>query len=72
MNLTRVAVAVGLAWFAANLLLKRRRAEAIDRDDGLAVLPSVDPGLPVRIRALTVRAGPSRADSVVAGFVPGA
>ena len=60
------------AWIAANLLLKRRRAEAIDRDDGLAVLPSVAPGLPDRIRALTVRVGPSRADSVVAGFVPGA
>jgi hypothetical protein len=67
MNLTRVAVAVGLAWVAATLLLKIRRVEAIDRDDGLAPFPSVDPGLPVRIRALTVPAGPAGA-----GFAGGA
>jgi hypothetical protein len=66
MNLTRVAVAVGLAWVAATLLLKIRRVEAIDRD-GLAPFPSVDPGLPVRVRALTVPAGPAGA-----GFAGGA
>ena len=70
--LTKVAVAVGLAWVAANLLLKIRRVEAIDRDDGLAPLPSVDPGLPVRIRALTVPASPAGADRGAAGIAAGA
>jgi len=65
-------VAVGLAWVATNLLRKVRRVEAIDRDDGLAPFPSVDPGMPVRIRALTVPAGPAGADSGGAGLAAGA
>jgi len=54
MNLIRLAVAVGLAWVVAKLLLKSRGGESIDFDDGLAPLPSVDPGLPIRVRAMTV------------------
>ena len=54
MNLIRVALAVGLAWVVAKLLLKSRSGAAIDADDGLAPLPSVDTGLPVRVRAMTV------------------
>jgi len=42
MNLTRLALAAGLAWLAATLLLKRRPVERVDPDDGLAPLPSVD------------------------------
>jgi len=63
MNLTRVAVAVGLAWLVARVLLRRRRAEAGDPDDGLAPLPSIDTGLPLRVRALTVPAGAAGAGS---------
>ena len=54
MNWTRVALAVGLAWVAARLLLRGRRPEPFDPDDGLGPLPSVDTGLPVRVRAMTV------------------
>ena len=54
MNLIRLAVAVGLAWVVAKLLLKSSGGGPIDPDDGLAPLPSVDPGLPVRVRAMTV------------------
>jgi len=70
MNWTRLALAVGLAWVAANLLLKRRRAEPADPDDGLAALPSVDGGLPIRVRAMTVPAG-SAGHGGVAAYAPG-
>jgi len=53
MNLTRVAVTVGLACMAASLLMKSRRREANEGDDGLDPFPSVDPGLPGRIGAVT-------------------
>ena len=56
MNWTRVALMVGLAWIAANLFRRIARGEPGDRDDGLAPFPSVDPGLPVRVRALTAPA----------------
>jgi hypothetical protein len=46
MKLTRVAVTLGLAWLATELLLKDRRRLAVDSDDGLAPFPSVDTGLP--------------------------
>ena len=68
MNLTRLALAVGLAWVAATLLLKRRPVERVDRDDGLAPLPWVDIGLPARVRAMTVPAGAAGG----AGFASGA
>jgi hypothetical protein len=71
MNLTRVALAVALAWVVAHLLLKRGRTEPVERDDGLAPLPSVSLGLPVRVRAMTGPAGPFRANSG-ARFAPGA
>ena len=51
MNLTRVAVTVGLAFVAASLLAKRSGAAPVEADDGLEPFPSVDPGLPVRIGA---------------------
>jgi hypothetical protein len=70
MNLTRVALAVALAWVVANLWLKRRRAEPIERDDGLAPFPSVGAGLPVRVRAMTVRAAPFGSDTGAARFAP--
>ena len=54
MNWTRVAMTVGLACAAASLLLRGRRARAAAADDGLDPFPSVDPGLPVRMRAMTV------------------
>ncbi|HSC63416.1 MAG TPA: hypothetical protein VLD35_07275 [Caldimonas sp.] len=57
MNWTRVALMVSLAWIAANLLRKIGRGDPGDRDDGLGPLPSLDPGLPVRVRALTEPAG---------------
>ena len=72
MNLIRVAVAVGLAWTVANLLLKDRRAGPVDLDDGLAPLPSVDTGLPVRVRAMTVQTGAAGPDIGGAGFASGA
>src|SRR5215203_3681322 len=53
MNLTRVAVTVGLACVAANLLMKTRRGAASEGDDGLDPFPSVDPGLAERVRAIT-------------------
>ncbi len=56
MNWTRVALMVGLAWIAANLLRKIGRGEPGDPDDGLAPFPSVGAGLPVRVRALTAPA----------------
>ena len=56
MNWTRLAVTVGLACVAANLLTTPRRAEAGDGDDGLDPFPSVDAGLPKRIRAMTAAA----------------
>jgi len=62
MNLTRVALTVGLACVAANLLMKSRRGEAGERDDGLGPFPSVDPGLPGRVRAMTSGAGGLAAD----------
>ena len=71
MNLTRLALAMGLAWVGANLLLKICRAGRGDRDDGLAPLPSGDPGLPIRVRAMTVPAGAAGNDSGAAGFAPG-
>jgi hypothetical protein len=52
MNLTRVALTVGLACVAANLLMKSRRGEAGQRDDGLDPFPSVDPGFAGRMRAM--------------------
>ena len=72
MNLTRLAVAVALAWVAASLLLKSRRAAFLDPDDGLAALPSLDTGLPVRVRAMTVAAGAGGDDSGAPGFAAGA
>lgn len=66
MNLTRVAVTVGLACVAANLLMKARRAEPADADDGLQPFPSVDAGLPARIEALT--AGGASADTADTGL----
>jgi len=72
MNLTRLALAAGLAWVAATLLLRRRPVERVDPDDGLAPLPSVDIGLPVRVRAMTVPAGAVRSAGGGAGFASGA
>ena len=65
MNLTRVAVTVGLACVAANVLMKSRRTAPSDSDDGLEPFPSVDPGLPVRLGAASA-AGPSAAGSAAA------
>jgi hypothetical protein len=64
MNVTRVAVTLGLAWLAANLLLKSRVAlpRQSESDDGLAPFPSVDPGLPVGLGAVTAGA-PAAADA---------
>jgi len=53
MNWTRVAVTVGLACVAANLLVKGRREAAGAGDDGLDPFPSLDRGLPGRMRATT-------------------
>jgi hypothetical protein len=72
MNLTRLALAAALVWLGANLLLKRRPAARVDPDDGLAPLPSVDTGLPVRVRAMTVPARSFGTDSGVPRFAPGA
>jgi len=72
MNLIRLALAVGLAWVAATLLLKRRPVERLDADDGLVPFPSADPGLPVRVRAMTVPAGAARSVGGGRGFAPGA
>ena len=71
MNLTRLALAVGLAWVAATLLPKGRLVERSDPDDGLAPLPSLDIGLQVRVRAMTVPAGAARGAGG-AGFAPDA
>jgi len=71
MNLIRLAVAVGLAWVVAKLLLKGRGVAPLDSDDGLAPLPSIDTGLPVRVRAMTV-AGAAGAYGRRAGFARGA
>jgi hypothetical protein len=56
MNLTRVAVTVGLAYVAASLLAKRSGAAPVEADDGLEPFPSIDPGLPARIGTLTAAA----------------
>lgn len=61
MNLTRVAVTVGLAWLGANLLMKGRQAQATEADDGLQPFPSVDPGLPTRFGAMTAGAAAAAA-----------
>jgi hypothetical protein len=60
-----VAVSVGLACVAANVLMKSRRTAPSDSDDGLEPFPSVDPGLPVRLGAASA-AGPSAAGSAAA------
>lgn len=72
MNLIRVAVAVGLAWMVAKLILQSRRGAPVDADDGLARLPSVDTGLPVRVRAMTVPSGAAGRDIGGAGFASNA
>ena len=66
MNLTRVAVTVGLAWLGANLLMKGRHGQASEGDDGLEPFPSVDPGLPTRLGAMTA-AGPTAVADTGAG-----
>ena len=71
MNLTRVAVTVGLACVAANLLMKGRRAEATEVDDGLDAFPSVDPGLPERVRATTSGASGAAAATGATASAPG-
>jgi len=70
MNLTRVAMTVGLACVAANLLMKSRRGAAAERDDGLDPFPSVDPGLPGRMSAMTSAAAVVAATPAGTG-VPG-
>ncbi len=69
MNWTRVAVTVGLACVAANLLVKGRREAAGAGDDGLDPFPSLDRGLPGRMRAMTASA--ARAPGLP-DFAPGA
>jgi hypothetical protein len=71
MNLTRMAVTVGLACVAANLLMKGRRGEASDADDGLEPFPSVDAGLPARIAALTTGRSVASDDGTADTGVPG-
>jgi len=68
MNLTRVAVTVGLACVAANVLMKSRRGAPSESDDGLEPFPSVDPGLPVRLGAASAAApaAPAAAGSAAA------
>ena len=69
MNWTRVAVTVALACVAANLLMTGRRAQAEERDDGLDPFPSVDPGLPERLGAMT--AGAAAGVSAAGSGAPG-
>ena len=56
MNLTRVGLIVGLAWVAAQLLMRSRRGEPSEGDDGLEPFPSVDSRTTARVRALTAAA----------------
>ena len=72
MNWTRLALAAAFVWFAANLLRKTRHATIVDTDDGLAPFPSMDPGLPARVRAMTVPARSAGDQSRVPRFASGA
>jgi hypothetical protein len=58
MRWTRAALTLGLAWLAFNLLLKGRREEPPDGDDGLAPFPSVDSSLTRGSVAAAVGGGP--------------
>jgi len=71
MNLTRMALTVGLACVAANLVKKARRVEPSDADDGLEAFPSVDIALPTRMGALTGAGSAASAASTVGTGMPG-
>jgi hypothetical protein len=59
MRWTRAALTVGLAWLAFNLLLKGRRADPPEGDDGLAPLSSVDSNRTRGTVAAAVGGGPA-------------
>lgn len=70
MRWTRAALTLGLAWLAFNLLLKGRRDEPPDGDDGLARFPSMDSSLTRGTVAAAVGGGPAPVMSDAANASP--